>query len=172
VQAPEAGFSQLSPVPLSSPAASAFALRSPAFSAGAALPNDFSCDGAGQSPPLTWMGAPAGTRAYALVAEDTDASLTEWVAYNVPLSVTQLDAGVGARPLLSNGTQQGTNGRGTVGYDPACPNRGDPPHHYVFQVFAMDDFITMQTGASATEVKGALTGHVIGQAQLTATFQR
>jgi Raf kinase inhibitor-like YbhB/YbcL family protein len=113
-----------------------------------------------------------GTRAYALVAEDVDASLTEWVAYNMPLSVTALDAGVVARPLLPNGAQQGMNGRGTVGYDPVCPGHGEPPHHYVFELSAVDDYITMQTGASAAEVRSALTGHVIAAAQLTATFQR
>jgi Raf kinase inhibitor-like YbhB/YbcL family protein len=170
-QAAEAGFS---PSPSASPSAAAsFALRSSAFASNAALPADFSCDGTGQSPPLMWSGAPAGTRAYALVEEDADTPTSaEWVLYNMPLVVNQLDAGIQPRPLLQNGAQQGTNSHQTIGYYGACPNKGDPPHHYTFMLFAQDDYITMETGASAAEVKTALTGHVIAQAQLVATFQR
>ena len=39
-------------------------LTSPAFHAGAVLPQRFSCDGAGVSPPLDWSGVPAGTRSW------------------------------------------------------------------------------------------------------------
>jgi Raf kinase inhibitor-like YbhB/YbcL family protein len=173
-QAAEAGFS---PSPSASPSAVvSFALRSSAFAQNGALPGDFSCDGAGQSPPLMWTGAPAGTKAYALVEEDADSGssppFTQWVLYNMPLTVNQLDAGIQARPLLQNGAQQGLNGNQTVGYVGACPNKGDPPHHYTFMLFAQDGYITMETGASAQEVKSALNGHVLAQAQLIATFQR
>ena len=90
----------------------------------------------------------------------------------MPLTVSQLAPGVSSRPLLPNGAQQGINGNQTIGYYGACPTRGDPPHHYTFQLFAQDDYITMETGASASEVKSALQGHIIAAAQLTATFQR
>jgi len=153
-----------------------FALRSSAFAQNGALPGDFSCDGAGLSPPLMWSGAPAGTRAYALVEEDADSGanppFTHWVLYNMPLTVNQLDAGIQARPLLQNGAQQGMNSNQTIGYYGACPDKGGPPHHYTFVLFAQDDYITMETGASPAEVTTALNGHVIAQAQLIATFQR
>ena len=136
------------------------------------MPAEFSCDGAGASPPLEWSGAPTGTRAYALLVDDADGSATDWVIYNMPISISMLDVGIAARPLLSNGAQQGTNSHGTVGYDPVCPNRGDPPHHYAFQLYAVGDYITMQTGAAASEVKAALQGHTIASAQLTATYGR
>ena len=174
--APEAGFRPAAASPGASPAALAFALQSAAFSANSPLPGEFTCDGAGRSPPLAWSGAPVGTKAFALVAEDADAAssdpVTNWVLYNMPLTVNQLAAGVQASPLLSNGAQQGQNSRQTIGYSGACPNKGDPPHHFTFQLFAQDEYITMETGATPAEVKAALTGHVIAQANLTATFQR
>jgi Raf kinase inhibitor-like YbhB/YbcL family protein len=152
-------------------------LKSSAFPSGGVIPGDYTCDGAGQSPPLTWSGAPFGTRAFALVAEDANAQagsepFTQWLVYNMPASVMSLNGGVVARPLLPNGAQQGLNSGQTIGYVSPCPDRGDPPHHYNFQLFAQDDFITLETGATPEEVRSALNGHVISQAMLTATLQR
>jgi Raf kinase inhibitor-like YbhB/YbcL family protein len=156
-----------------------FALQSSAFADGARLPTDFTCDGAGQSPPLSWADPPPGTAAYALVVQDVDARaggagqpLTHWLLYNMPASVTQLPAGVPTRPLLTNGSQQGLNSQQTIGYASPCPNRGDPAHHYTFQLLAQDGYVTLETGAGPQDVQAALSGHTVGQVQLSATFQR
>src|SRR5262249_35827850 len=132
-------------------------LKSSAFAVGGAMPGDFTCDGAAVSPPLTWSGAPQGTRAFALVEEDADAAsasepFTQWLIYNLPVRVRQLEKGVEARPLLTNGGQQGLNSNKTIGYTGPCPDKGAPPHHYSFQLFAQDDYITLETGATAAEV--------------------
>jgi len=82
-------------------AGSTLTLTSPDFSAGQALPDDFTCEdkqfGDGISPELEWSGAPAGTQKYALVFADTtmlDAGLPRfgyhWVAWNIPSDVTGL----------------------------------------------------------------------------------
>jgi len=158
-------------------AAPAFALQSPAFPVGGPLPADFTCDGLGTSPPLTWSGAPPGTAAYALLEQDTDVMVgsepfTQWLLYNMPRRVTQLGAGISARLVLTNGSQQGKNSDQTIGYDRPCPNKGDPPHHFTFELYAQDAFVTLETGATVESVRDALSGHVLGQAQLIATFQR
>jgi Raf kinase inhibitor-like YbhB/YbcL family protein len=154
-----------------------FVLQSSAFSVGGSMPADFTCDGAGQSPPLAWSGSPQGTGAYALVEQDTDVTtnnqpFTHWLLYNIPATVAQLAAGVPASPLLSNGSQQGQNSHATIGYFSPCPNKGDPPHHFNFELFAQDGYVTLQTGADFDAVQAALNGHVVGQTQLEATFQR
>ena len=154
-----------------------FVLRSPAFAAGADLPAEFTCDGKGNSPPLSWSGAPAGTRAFALIAEDGDAtagdtSFVHWLVYNMPARTTQLPAAVEPKPVLSNGAQQGLNSDQTIGYFNPCPNRGDPPHHFNFDLFAQDGYVTLETGASVDTVRDALKGHILGQAELVATYQR
>ncbi|MBL8609925.1 MAG: hypothetical protein JNL38_21500, partial [Myxococcales bacterium] len=38
-----------------------FTVTSVSFADGGALPAEFTCDGAGTSPPLAWSGGPAGT---------------------------------------------------------------------------------------------------------------
>jgi Raf kinase inhibitor-like YbhB/YbcL family protein len=156
-----------------------FALQSPAFSDGAQLPGDFTCDGLGESPPLMWSGAPPGSAAYALVVQDMDVKatnsaepFTSWLLYNMPRLVTQLSAGVPPRPLLTNGSQQGLNDNQTVGYATPCPKPGDGPHHFTFQLFAQDGYVTLETAAPPDAVRDALNGHTLGEAKLTAIVQR
>ncbi len=48
------------------------ALTSPAFADGARLPERFTADGEGVSPPLVWRDPPAGTARLALIVEDAD----------------------------------------------------------------------------------------------------
>src|SRR6266446_1465090 len=65
----------------------AFILTSAAFKDGAPIPGKYTCDGVDVSPPLTWSGAPAGTRSVALIADDPDApggTWVHWVLYNLP----------------------------------------------------------------------------------------
>ena len=62
-------------------------LNSDAFQNGQRLPNEFTCDGPGVSPPLYWLEPPTGTHAFALIADDPDARrgvFTHWLIYNIP----------------------------------------------------------------------------------------
>src|SRR6266704_2535540 len=71
----------------------AFTLASTAFRDGAAIPVKYTCDGVDVSPPLSWSGAPAGTRGFALMVDDPDApagSWVHWVLYNLPADVFEL----------------------------------------------------------------------------------
>jgi len=66
-------------------------LSSSAFPAGAAIPKSHTCDGGDVSPPLAWSGAPAGTRSFAVVVDDPDASgFTHWLLFNLPASTASL----------------------------------------------------------------------------------
>lgn len=154
-----------------------FTLQSSAFTNAGNLPTQFSCDdpSGGQTPPLSWTGAPATARAFALVDQDPDAggggtAFTHWVVYNLPSSVTQLDAGLPASPTLPNGGMQGQNGRRVVGYQGACPPAGSPPHHYTFQLFALDGPLPLQPGASIVDLQTAMRGHIVAQTELVALF--
>jgi Raf kinase inhibitor-like YbhB/YbcL family protein len=163
---------------MSGPPTAGFTLQSSAFTAGGNLPTEFSCDapGGGQSPPLSWSGAPATAKAFALVDQDPGAgaggaAFTHWVIYNIPASVTQLDAGQPAQEApLANGALQGQNGRRVVGYMGACPPAGGAPHHYTFQLWALDGPLTLPAGATVIALQQAMTGHTVGQTQLVALF--
>jgi phosphatidylethanolamine-binding protein (PEBP) family uncharacterized protein len=45
-------------------------VTSSAFAANAAIPSEYTCDGAQTTPPLTWSNVPKNTRAAAILIED------------------------------------------------------------------------------------------------------
>ena len=75
------------------------------------------------SPPLSWSGAPSGTRSFVLVCLDPDANnFVHWVMYDIPASVNSLPEGVPPQATLPNGAKQGENDMGTIGTsDPNHP---------------------------------------------------
>ncbi len=56
--------------------------------------NSFGCQGGNLSPALSWSGAPAGTRSFALMEHDPDAPTGSgwwhWVVYDIPAGQTSL----------------------------------------------------------------------------------
>ena len=67
-------------------------ISSSAFAANAAIPSQFTCEGADHSPPLVFAEIPAGTKSLALIVDDPDApdpaaprmTWVHWVLYNLP----------------------------------------------------------------------------------------
>src|SRR5919109_5235995 len=68
-------------------AAMAFSLQSSAFKHNGPIPRKFTCQGSDVSPALAWSAAPAGTKSFALIADDPDAPAgiwVHWVLYDLP----------------------------------------------------------------------------------------
>src|SRR5207244_12225176 len=106
--------------------AAAFSLASPAFTDGAPIPVKHTCDGADVSPPLAWHGAPAGTQAFSLIAEDPDPPVgtwVHWVLYDLPADVSQLPEGLAKTETLPElgGALQGRNDFRRLGYGGPWP---------------------------------------------------
>ena len=71
------------------------------------------------SPPLGWEGLPDGTVSLALIVDSLEvggAERVHWVMWNMPPSLTELTEGVEHSEKLPDGTAQGANGGGSVGY--------------------------------------------------------
>ncbi|NPV09790.1 MAG: YbhB/YbcL family Raf kinase inhibitor-like protein [Anaerolineae bacterium] len=148
-------------------------LVSSAFTEGGLIPSEFTCDGEGTSPMLQWTGAPEGTRSFALIVEDPDAprgTFVHWVAYDIPPEVTTLAAGV-PQEWDTGGFRQGRNGAGNVGYIGPCPPAGEE-HRYVFTLYALDDLLGLEPGVSVEELREAMEGRVLAQAQLVGRYSR
>ena len=151
-----------------------FALESSAFANGATIPRQYTCDGADQSPPLQWFELPEGTGSLALIVEDPDAprgTFVHWVLYHLPPEPPDLAAGTPRQAILPNGARQGRNDFRRVGYGGPCPPRG-PAHHYHFRLYALDAAPDLTPGASASEVRAAMNGHVLGEAELIGLYGR
>jgi Raf kinase inhibitor-like YbhB/YbcL family protein len=72
---------------------------------------------------------------------------------------------------LPDGSQQGKNDFGKVGYGGPCPPPGKP-HHYRFRVFALDGKLALPARSSASDLERAVKGHVLGEGTLVGTYQR
>jgi Raf kinase inhibitor-like YbhB/YbcL family protein len=150
------------------------ALSSTAFGPGEPIPPEYTADGRNVSPPLKWGDVPPGTQSLALVCEDPDAPrglFTHWVAFNLPAESRELAAGVPAEATLANGTVQGVNGFGGVGYGGPSPPPGKP-HRYIFRLFALDAPLHLPSRASREQLLAALSNHVLGRGELTGTYGR
>jgi Raf kinase inhibitor-like YbhB/YbcL family protein len=124
---------------------------------GGRLPNDFSCSGAGISPPLTWTGVPNDAKSLALFVTDTDAEgAVQWLVVNIPPSTGSITKGT-----APTGGMQLPNSFGSAGWKAPC---ADTTHTYEFYIAAFTDppnvegmdpkqaVSTLQTTASSTSV--------------------
>ncbi|MDB5462582.1 MAG: hypothetical protein JWP28_2426 [Phenylobacterium sp.] len=142
-------------------------VSSPAFKAGGPIPRKYTVLGENISPPLNWSGTPAA-KSYAILVDDPDAPratpLSHWVVWNLPASVTMVAEG-------SKSGMQGANSHGTIGYSGPNPPPNDPPHHYHFQVLALDRMLDVPAGGDREAVLAAAKGHVAAKGDLVGTFQ-
>lgn len=166
------------------PAAGRFTLTSPDVGPGRTIgarhvANVFGCSGQNVSPALSWRGAPAGTKSFAVTVYDPDAPTGSgwwhWVVYNIPATATSLPAGAGSPngAGMPNGARQGNTDFGTAGYGGPCPPPGDRPHRYVFTVFALKvDRIDVPANATAAMVGFNLHANRLATATFTARYGR
>lgn len=148
--------------------ADGFSLVSSAFGNNSMIPTAFTCNGADNSPPLSWSGAPDNTASFALVVNDPDApsgQWTHWIIFNIPATATSLEPG-----HLPEEAQQALNSWNNPKYQGPCPSLG--AHHYDFTLYALDKVLDLNTGAPTNATLDAMTGHVIGSAVLGGLYQK
>jgi Raf kinase inhibitor-like YbhB/YbcL family protein len=149
-------------------------LSSAAFRPGEYIPKKYTCQGEDVSPPLIWSDPAEDTKSYALIADepdDTTNGFTHWLVYNIPDGTINLAEGVPVDPELPDGTLQGTNDFGNLGYRGPCPPSGSP-HRYRFSLYALDQKLDLQPGISKTQLQAAMEGHILDQGELTGLFPK
>ena len=152
-------------------------VTSDAFAAGQAIPSEYSADGNKVSPALQWSGVPSAAKSLALIVEDPDAPLPEpfmhWLAWNISPQTSSLPKAVPAENEVTNPPMaQGKNSQLKIGFAGAAPPKRDDPHHYHFQLFALDTVLEVKPGAGRSELLPAMAGHVIARGELVGTFRR
>jgi phosphatidylethanolamine-binding protein (PEBP) family uncharacterized protein len=77
-----------------------------------------------------------------------------WLVWNIPGKATSLPEHVPHGPELPDGMRQ-ISATGPYYRGPAAPASG-PPHHYVFELYALDSMIDVQpVGASPADTRTA-----------------
>lgn len=152
-----------------------FKLSSKSFETSAEIPTRYTCDGADDSPALSWNEAPDGTSTFALICDDPDAPVglfTHWVLYGLSSDVSELPENLPKDAEVQKpACKQGVNDFRRIGYGGPCPPRGSR-HRYFFKLFALDNDPKLPAGSSRKEVERAINGHVLGEAKLMGTYQR
>jgi len=137
--------------------------------------------GEGLSPAITWANVPAGTQSLVLNMHDMEVARNRttddqahWIVWNIPATATGLPEGVSKGAQLPDGSYQ-FSATGQMYRGPGAPANG-PPHHYMFEVFALDTKLDVQPAADAFEsranVMKAMQGHILGKAVYGGLFKR
>lgn len=145
-------------------------VTSDAFTHGAPLPRSATADGEGVPPTIRWSALPASARSVVVVCEDPDAPFPQpfahWMVYGVPATAhevteyTVADFRQGMNTMLKNE------------FAPAAPPPGHGPHHYHFQVFALDVELPFEPGAGRSALLHAMKDHVVAWGELVGTYER
>jgi len=163
------------------PAGPGLTLTSTAFPDGGEIPTKYtSADPMPISPKLDWTNVPMGTVTFALLMHDPDVvfnrsietDVTHWIVWNIPGTARELPENMPATAQMPDGTIQGKNQANRVGYlGPGAPAAG-PPHHYTWELYALDTKLDLGPDATRADVIKAINGHVLAKALYVGRFKR
>jgi phosphatidylethanolamine-binding protein (PEBP) family uncharacterized protein len=143
-------------------------VTSDAIGADGRLSVEFTCDGAGVSPPVAWQPGPKGTASYALVLwhEAPDQVKSYWVVHGIPARVTAVPKG-----SKSVGTM-GLNDKRRAEYDPMC-SKGPGLKTYHLTVYALSADVTLPPGGvNRDALLAAIKDGTLAAGTLTFTYDR
>ena len=146
----------------------ALTVTSPVIGADGNLPVEFTCDGAGASPPLEWQAGPPGTKSYAVTLwhEAPDRVKSYWVVYGIPEKSTQL-----AKNSRNVGTA-GLNDKNRAEYDPMC-SKGPGVKEYHVTVYALSAIPKLRANAATRDaLLEAIKEITLAEGTLTYTYER
>jgi Raf kinase inhibitor-like YbhB/YbcL family protein len=157
-------------------------LTSSAFPDGGRIPAKYTQAGGEVSPPLAWTGVPENTTGFVVLVHDVDTAIgngtddmLHWLVWNIPVSTTSLPEHVESGAEMEGGMRQ-ISATAPAYRGPGAPASG-PPHHYVFEVYAVDAPVDVPAvGASPPQtraaVMSAIAGHVRGKAAYVGLYKR
>src|ERR1700686_695688 len=137
--------------------------------------------GEGLSPAINWTNVPTGTQSFFLNMHDMDLARNRttddqahWVVWNIPATATGLPEGAPKGSQRADGSYQ-ISATGPMYRGPGAPANG-PPHHYMFELFALDTKLDVQPTADAFEtppnVVKAMQGPILAKAVYGGLFPR
>ncbi|HYN82832.1 MAG TPA: YbhB/YbcL family Raf kinase inhibitor-like protein [Gemmatimonadaceae bacterium] len=151
-------------------------VTSTAFDQGGSIPSRCTCEGDDTSPPLSWTGAPSGTKSFALIVDDPDAPDPEkpqrvyvhWVVYNIPAATSSLPEDA-SKKGLPGGAAHGRNDWDKREYGGPCPPIGR--HRYFFKVYALDKELAFVAPPTKNDLLKEMEGHVLASGEIMGTYQ-
>lgn len=166
----------------------AITVSSLAFADHAPIPQLYTADGDGRSPPLQWGGLPGETGSVVVLVEDADAPTPKPLVHAIVVDLPPGD-GAMAEGALSGGDEAdgaSEDREGAGGDEPRTGRNSylqsawlppDPPpghgvHRYAFQVFALSPGAVFSENPGRDEVLEILASHGIASGLLIGTYER
>ena len=144
-------------------------ITSNAFENGGEIPRKYGYKNGNASPPLEISDVPPNTKSLALIMDDPDAMgavgkiWVHWVLWNIDPSVNQIQENE-----VPSGSIQGKTDFGEIAYGGPAPP--DKEHTYIFKLYALDESLSIQNGATKAEVEEAMKNHVISETKLEGRY--
>ena len=152
-------------------------LSSPDFKESGNLPIDFTCDGKGISPSLSWSNIPENAQSLVVIMDTIPGPLRPGevdigkhfylTLFNIPTTVSSIAAGT------TNIGTLGQNFQGKkLGYTPPC-SQGPGSKKYTIYLYALNSQLSIAaTDATEKNLLDAMNGKVISSAELNVFYSR
>ncbi len=141
--------------------------------------NGFGCTGKNESPQLSWVNAPEGTKSFAITMYDPDAPTGSgwwhWVVFDIPFDITELMTGAGnvKLNLVPEGTIQSVTDYGANGYGGPCPPEGHGLHQYIITIHALKvDKLGLNATTNPAVVGFYLWNNTLAKASIITYYKR
>ena len=155
----------------------AIAVQSLAFLDHAPIPEMYTADGVGLSPPLHWTGVPAQAAMLVLLVEDADAPTPQPLVHAIVVDLPSGDGALpeGAMPSPDHeggGLAVGRNSFLKAGWLPPDPPPGHGVHRYAFQLFALEAGPAFEGTPGREAVLEAIRERGLASGCLIGTYER
>ena len=155
----------------------AIEVSSLAFADHAPIPQRYTADGEGLSPPLSWIHVPEGARSLLLLVEDADSPTPHPLVHAIVVGLDPADGALAEGAIASEGNDgvglhTGRNSFLQAAWLPPDPPRGHGVHRYAFQLFALAEKPAFSETPGRDEVLAALHAHALAAGLLIGTYER
>jgi len=142
-------------------------LRSPAFDDNQSIPSKYTCDGNNVNPPLVIRNVPANAKSMVLVVHDPDAPAGDWNHWAV------YDIKPETRIIIENSIpgSEVLNDFNKFHYGGPCPPDGKA-HHYVFELYALDNQLSLNPNGSLGGLLQIMQGHVLDKTRIVGIYKK
>ena len=148
-----------------------------AFADHAPIPERYTADGDGDSPPLHWSGVPEAAASVAVIVEDADSPTPQPLVHAIVVGLSAGDGGLAEAALPSrdhdgSGLRVGRNSYLQAAWLPPDPPTGHGVHRYVFQVFALEAGASFDGEPGRDALLEAIREHGLASGCLIGTYER
>lgn len=139
------------------------------------IPARYTADGKNISPPLRISDVDPEALSLAIIVDDPDAPMgtfTHWLIWNIPPSTQEVPESIPAEKEVDSldGARQGKNDFGDIGYGGPAPPGGT--HNYKFKVYALDQMLDLEAGASKEELLAEIEDKMLQKTILSGKYSR